>query len=199
VRVNLGGLPQFTVLEIRGRHPNGSADILGSFSHLRGVHGEDGWLYRVGGRSLVGGLNAVPCEAGVPVVFTTPDADLASELAVGTVYPWVGGYWQAYHVDLILAGAASWQHRTFTATPAHYFRQSGVTGWQPLGAALPEGAEDLGIKPAAWDHEHCELCRATIGAGGSPDGYVNPDDHWLCPTCFTRYAATGDLSFAVEV
>jgi hypothetical protein len=197
--MELRDLPQFTVLEVRAPHPNGSTDVVGCFSHLRGVHAEDGWLYRRGGPSMVGGLDALPREAGTLVVFTTPDAALAPELAPGAVYPWVGGYWQAYHLDMILAGPAHWQRRTFAAAPAQYFRLAGVTGWQPLGGPLPQGAEDLGVRAGAWDHEHCELCRAHIGAGGAPEGYVSADDRWLCPTCYARYAATRDVSFVTEV
>jgi hypothetical protein len=56
----------------------------------------------------------------------------------------------------------------------------------------------LGVRAGAWDHEHCELCGATVGAGGTPEGYVDAADHWLCPACFERYAARQDVSFAVN-
>jgi len=197
--MELTDLPQFTVLDVGTRDPNGNTALVGRFSHLRGVHGVDGWLYRRGGPSLVGGLDAVPAGPGAPVAFTTPDAELAPELAPGAAYPWVDGYWQAHHVDMILAGPAHWQRRRFEAAPAQYFRLAGVTGWQPLGEPLPEGAEDLGVRAGAWDHEHCELCRAHIGDGGAAEGYVNPDGRWLCPTCYVRYAAVRDVSFVAEV
>jgi hypothetical protein len=64
---------------------------------------------------------------------------------------------------------------------------------------LPEGAVDLGVRDGAWDHEHCELCNAHIGAAGSPVGYVDPDNRWLCTTCYETYAALHDVSFAAEV
>jgi len=37
-----------------------------------------------------------------------------------------------------------------------------------------------------------------IGGPGNPDGYVDPDDHWLCQACYERYAVSRDLSFAAE-
>ena len=197
--MDLSGLPQFTVLEVRPQRADGNSEIVGRFSHLRGVHSEDGYLYRANGPSVVGGFNAVPQEAGVSLVFITPDADLAPELAPGKVYAWLDQYWQPCHLDMILAGPEHWLRRTFRATPAHYFRLTGVIGWQPAGGQLPEGAEDLGVRGGAWDHEHCELCRAKIGAGGAPEGYVNAQDYWLCQGCFDRYAAVGDVSFAAEV
>lgn len=197
--MELADLPQFTVLEIRAAHPDGDTDIVGRLSHLRGVQSDGGWLYRPGGPSIIGRLATVPRDAGVPLVFTTPDAGLASELAPGMTYPWLDDYWQAYHLDMVLAGPAHFAHRVFVTEPAHYFRLAGVTGWQPLGGPLPEGAEDLGVRPGGWDHEHCELCRTTIGAAGVADGYVDRDDRWLCPDCFARYAARRNVSFVAEV
>jgi len=73
-----------------------------------------------------------------------------------------------------------------------------VTGWQPVDAPLTKGAEDLGVRAGAWDHEHCELCNATIGAAGAAEGFVNPDNYWLCVDCHERYAVPHDLSFVAE-
>ena len=143
-----------------------------------------------------GALSRVPASTAETVEFATPDARLAPELAPGVSYPWVDGYWQAYHVAMILNG--QWQARLFSPAPARYFRQDGVTGWQPEGAPLPEGAEDLGVREGAWDHEHCELCNARIGASGDPHGYVDAEDHWLCTDCYRRYAVPRDVSFAAE-
>jgi hypothetical protein len=192
-------LPQFTVIAVGPRRPDGNTEVVGQLSHLRGVHNDGGYLYRSVGSSIVGGFDAVPQQAGVPLAFITPDADLAPELGAGIVYPWLDTYWQPYHLEMILAGPENWQRRRFTATPAHYFRQAGVRGWQPAGKPLPAGAEDLGVRAGAWNHEHCELCRATIGTDEVPDGYVNAQDYWLCQRCFDRYAARGDISFAAEV
>ena len=94
---------------------------------------------------------------------------------------------------MILAGR--WEPRTFSAAPAQYFRLGGATGWQPVGEALPHGAEDLGVRDGGWDHEHCELCNAHIGGTSDPHGYVDPEEHWLCPPCYQRYAVARDLAF----
>jgi hypothetical protein len=197
--MGLSDLPQFTVTAVQPQTPDGNTRVVGQLSHLRGVHNDGGYLYRSIGPSIVGGFDAVPRQANMPLVFITPDAHLAPELAPGTIYPWLDMYWQPYHLEMILAGPQHWQRRTFTAAPAHFFRQAGVTGWQPVGGPLPEGAVDLGVRERAWDHEHCELCRATVGANGVPEGYVNAQDHWLCQSCFERYAARRDVSFATEV
>lgn len=91
-----------------------------------------------------GVLSRLPASEGDAVEFETPDAGLAHELAPGVNYPWVDGYWQAYHVTAILAG--QWEPRVFSPTAARYFRLNGVTGWQPEDVPLLQGAEDLGIR-----------------------------------------------------
>ena len=125
--------------------------------------------------------------------------DLKPDVTAGATFPWLDHYWQPYHLAMILAPAEGWERRTFVATPARYFRQGTVTGWQELDALLPEGAMDLGVRDGAWDHEHCELCNARIGAAGSAEGYVDPDARWLCSACYETYAVSHDVSFAAEV
>jgi hypothetical protein len=190
--MDLSGLPQFTV-DARRQGEDGVV-LTGHFSHLRGVRNDGGWLYRTDAPAIVGSLSRVPAAPGEPVEFRSPDDDMAAGLAAGETYPWVDHYWQAYHVTMILAGR--WEPRRFVAEAAHYFRQGGVVGWQPVGGAIPEGAEDLGVREGAWDHEHCELCNAHIGGPGDPDGYVDPDERWLCRACYERYAVPRDVSFA---
>lgn len=192
--MDLIGLPQFT-LDACHEAEDGLV-LTGRLSHLRGVRSERGWLYRTDRPSVVGTLSHVPSAVGEPVEFRSADDGMASELVVGETFPWVDGYWQAYHVTMILAG--QWESRHFAAGRARYFRQNGVIGWQPLADALPEGAEDLGVRDGAWDHEHCELCGTHIGVPGDPHGYVDPDAHWLCRACYERYAIPRDISFAVE-
>ena len=195
--MDLSGLPQFTVEEIRQSPRDPEVVLVGRLSHLQGVRNQAAWLYRSTGPSLIGTIAQVPIVPNELVEYRTADAALAPELRVGAVYPWVDYYWQAYHVAMVLAGR--WERRTFTAEPARHFRWQGVTGWQPVDASLPEGAEDLGVKEGGWDHEHCELCRARIGDAKQPDGYVDPEEHWLCLACHERYAVMRDLSFVVDI
>lgn len=192
--MDLSQLPQFTIDEVREVSP-GDSVIIGQFSHLRGVRNDGGWLYRRPPElSLVGGLNRVPSAAGEAVEFRTPDEDRVPELRVGTAYPWIDEYWQAYQVDMILDG--QWEARRFAVASARYFRLNGVTGWQADdGGPLPAGAEDLGVRAGGWDHEHCDLCNAHIDAESGPEGYVNPGNRWLCVLCFHRYAEPRDLAF----
>src|SRR3712207_4756875 len=99
--MDLNDLPQFTVAEGRPLRPDGNTEVVGRLSHLRGVRNEDGYLYRPGGPSLVGGFASVPDRAGAPLVFVTPDASLAPDLGPGAVYSWLDIYWQPYHLDMV--------------------------------------------------------------------------------------------------
>jgi hypothetical protein len=121
--MDLSDLPQFTVTAVESQRPNGNTEVVGQLSHLRGVHSDSGYLYRLDGPSICGVFDAVPQQSGVPLVFITSDARLAPELAPGSVYTWLDIYWQPYHLDMILSGPEHWQRQSFTAAPAHYFRQ----------------------------------------------------------------------------
>src|SRR5262245_46094549 len=102
--MDVSGLPQFTVHTIRAETAAAGMVITGQFSHLRGVRNVQGALYRPGGRPMNGVLSCVPASTAEAVDFATSDAGLAKELAPGVAYPWVDGYWQTYHVAMILAG-----------------------------------------------------------------------------------------------
>lgn len=195
-RITLDDIPHFTIDQILSTRDDVEGCLTGQFSDMRGVRNDAGWLYRSDRPSVVGRLEPLPKARGEAVRFFSPDPEYVAELRVGDSYPWVDIYWQAYHVTMILAGR--WEPRTFVATPARYFRLNGLTGWQQDGYPLPEGAEDLGVREAGWDHEHCELCSAHIGGLGDPYAFVDPDDHWLCRSCHDRHAVPRDLSFLVE-
>ena len=194
--MDLADLPQFTVEEIRVATGDPEVVLVGRLSHLRGVRNDTAWLYRSATTSMIGTATQIPATPESQIEFRTSDVAHAPDLRVGAVYPWIDGYWQAYQVAMILAG--KWQPRTFAAGPARYFRLAGVTGWQPPDAPPLEGAEDLGIRESAWDHEHCELCGDRIGGSASSQAFVDPADHWLCVKCYERYAVPRDVSFVAE-
>ena len=193
--MDLSHLPQFTIDEVHATTDDVEGRLVGRFSHLEGVHDNRGWLYRVDRPSIIGDLGRVPVRAGEPVSFVSPDPEYCVELRPGESYPWIDGFWQAYHVSMILAG--QWEPRTFVSSPARYFRLNGITGWQRDGEPLLDGAEDLGVREGGWDHEHCELCNTHIGGPGDPHGFVDREEHWLCAQCYERYARPRDLSFVV--
>ena len=196
--MDLRDLPQFRVLDVEAGREPGETRVAGVFSHVRGVRNDLGYLYRSDGPSIIAVLDAVPSAAGERVTLLTSDASLARELRPGVSFPWLDCYWRPYHLAMVLGPADRWARLAFGAEPAHFFELGGVQGWHPVGGPLPDDAVDLGVRAGAWDHEHCELCRASIGGGGAAEGYVDPDKYWLCVACYERYAARRDISFALE-
>lgn len=197
LRVDLVDLPAFTVDEIGPVRADGSGIVIGRFSHLRGIRGSRGHLYRERGASILAELSAPPPSLGERLELWVPEVGALSGVAAGAAFPWIDGYWEPVHVAAILAG--HWERREVRSLAARHFRLGTAEGWQPIDATLPEGAEDLGVREGAWDHEHCELCRARIGIGGAVAGFVAPAGLWLCGDCHARFAEPRDLSFLIEL
>ena len=190
--MDLTGLPTFTFASVRFTSGDREATITGRLSGLSGVRNLGGTLYRPDGRSIVGNVEA-PIRLEEDVELVTPDVDRLDDLSRGNAYPWIDYAWNAYHADLILYG--EWSPRTFVASPAERFKVGNVLGWQPLGMKLPAGAVSLGLSEGAWDHEHCLICNAHIGARGDASAYSDVDDHWLCKECYAEYVIARDISF----
>ncbi|HVG07197.1 MAG TPA: hypothetical protein VNM67_05785 [Thermoanaerobaculia bacterium] len=191
--MGLNELPQFTIDE-RYESEGGHVRLVGRFSHLRGVQAGSGFLYSAAGPTL-GDLVEIP-QPGASATLLAEAWCISPELSPGKTFPWIDGYWQPYQIEMVLDPDHRWERRVFAAEPARSFEIEGATAWQPAGAPLPEGARDLGIREGAWDHEHCDLCFAHIGASGSPEGYVDAEERWLCVECHDKYAARQDISFA---
>jgi hypothetical protein len=96
--MKLEDLPRFTVSEIHEAGAEGNALIVGHLSHLHGVRGLHGYLYRSHGPSIMGDLDAIPSTITDPVRFRTADAEYAPELKAGMFYPWLDGSWKPYHL-----------------------------------------------------------------------------------------------------
>ena len=115
-------------------------------------------------------------------------------MRVGERYNWLDRYWELPFVEAIADDTNEWQRFSFQATDAEYYKQGGVVGWREVGGGLPDGAESLGVKAGAWDHEHCDLCGTQINLQ-KPIGYRDGHGHFLCLPCFEKYGATHDVSF----
>jgi len=113
----------------------------------------------------------------------------------GTTVYWLTPYWQAYHVPMILFG--QWSEVRYVPTDAKHFVLANLHGWAPVGDSIPEGAMETSIEKNGWNHEHCEICNGRIGAKGSPIGYQDEDQHWLCPACYRKWAEPRSLGFLV--
>ena len=197
--MKLEDLPRFTVQELHDTDAEGKTLVVGHLSHLTGVRGVRGFLYRPHGPSIMGDLEAIPAAATEPVRFHTADASYAPDLKSGASYPWLDGSWKPYHLKMVLSPAERWQRRTFSVSPMRFFLHNGVTGWQAVDAKLPDGATDLGVRSGDWNHASCELCPEQLEAASSSEGFVDDEGRWICAHCFEQYAKRNDISFALGV
>jgi hypothetical protein len=189
--MKLRDLPQFAIQHVRDADTD--PRLVGRFSHLDGVREGRSWLYDPR-EPVIGDLEELDPGTN-EAVFWAPYWTPESVAHPGVALPWISGYWQAYHVTMILDAANAWRRADFIASDAQYFNLDGHRGWQKVGEELMDGAVPTEVVRGGWDHEHCELCRAIIGSGGAPAGYVDPEDRWLCEGCYRRYAEPRDLSF----
>ena len=195
--MKLEDLPRFTVHEIHEPDAEDRSLIVGHLSHLRGVRGTRGFLYRAHGPSIMGDLEAIPSSASEPVRFFTADAGYAPDLKPGALYPWLDGSWKPYHLKMVLSPADRWQRRNFSASPVRFFLRDGVTSWQDPDAKLPPGATDLGVRSGDWNRACCELCPEQLEAARGSEGFVDEDGRWICAHCFEKFAKRNDISFAL--
>ncbi len=192
--MQLDDLPHFVIDAVE--EAESAPLLLGRFTTMAGVREGRSWLYD-GDESLIGDVESLELSTR-RATFSAPDWTSASRAQPGVSLPWVDGYWQAYHLSMILDRANVWHRTTFTPSAAQYFLVQGHQGWQPTGQRLPEGATPEEVVEGGWDHEHCELCMAKIGASGAPIGYRDTSNRWLCERCFQRYAEPRDLAFLLQ-
>ena len=189
---DLAGLPRVHVRSVEHR-----ADEVVVKAKVEGAcYDPDGpqwfWLWPSEDRAITPAILEGRPE-GDELVLSIDPQDMTSAVAPGAALAWFSPYWQAYHVYMIRRG--KWDRRRFLAEDAAIFILGRLRGRNKAHLPIPEGAIAKGIEPGGWDHEHCEICRATIGSGGEPFGYVDPDDHWLCESCHARWAQPRDFGF----
>jgi hypothetical protein len=136
----------------------------------------------------------IECDAATrTAVFVAPSWMQRDRIQVGTVVPWLPESWQFFHVNMILARDR--ERRVFVPSDAQHFQVGDVHGWTKVGAPLAADHVPTHIEKDGWDHEECRIFSAHIGRGGSPQGYVNQNNWWLCRNCYERYGRDSDLGF----
>ncbi len=191
----LDDLPAFEIAHVEpGKYPR----LHGVFNHVRSVRAGGSWLYHAAA-PLIGDLLDLDQATG-RAVFEAPFWEASHPIQCGSRPPWLDGFWQAYHVTMILDPDAQWRRVRFEPSDAQHFIQGGQEMSTRTGH-LPEGAVATRIVPGAWDVEHCTLCMERVGRGGDEYGYVAHgaayvDGHdWLCDRCGENYAVPRSLAF----
>jgi hypothetical protein len=163
---------------------------------------------------LIGDLVSLDIEAGTAIflMYEEPALDLS-----GRKLPYVDGYWQAYHVWMVTDPSWLWSRErlerrqvfaeVFEAKETQTLDGREVKTWIRVKESAEDGCKER-LYPAltgdpqrelnemlatGWDHEHCELCPASIAVGDF--GFSDRRGHWVCESCHTKFIATHDLSF----
>jgi hypothetical protein len=141
---------------------------------------------------------------------------------VGHTLAYLGPYWQAFHVWMVLDPDWGWEKKQFLGADAvaqdfeskdaSFIEGREVKLWTKLTRAdvqrglsrhdpsenqtsTPSGGTRL--VPSGWDHEHCELCNSHVDVGMF--GYCDQDERWMCEKCYARYVMRRDLAFVDEI
>ena len=183
--MQLSDLPQFSVDATK--LVGGVWVLEGVFNHLRSVAENRSWLYAPRA-ALIGDIEALDRQTR-RARFNTMDPNPPRIPTMGQTFPWLSGYWQAFHIDIILDPNHLWRPLVFRAEDA---LERPIPEWRVQRRAI--GAiprPDETVVPGAWNHEHCMICNSHI----DPDdlGYLDDDEHWLCTKCHDSYAVPHDL------
>lgn len=219
----LQDFPQFIVSAVRGGETSAAGytriELDGKFDRtIANIDPHWFWLLFGERDCLCATLRSLDKETGKAIL----TCELKDEpRVVGESLAYLSPYWQAHHVWMVLDPSWGWEKKQFQGLDAvaeEYEAKdvSVVEGrevkvWTKLepvdrrglsrhypasNQSSPPGHESRLI-PAGWDHEHCDLCKAHIDAGGF--GYCDRQDRWMCEKCYGRYVARRDLSFVDEL
>jgi hypothetical protein len=175
---------------------------------------------------LLFGQRGSLCASLKSLVKDTKEAILTCDLreepeVLGLKLAYLSPYWQAFHIWMVSDPSWGWQRKQFHSLDAirEEFETNDVSvingrevkTWNKLTPLRDKTGQDrlyptndekpeLGVMstvvPSGWDHEHCELCSAHID--GEDFGYCDPDERWLCESCYDRYVVPHDLSRFLE-
>jgi hypothetical protein len=160
----------------------------GIFNTLEGVDKGSGYLFISEECLIEGEFVAVKSEAKT-ADFVTESPMAESQIVIGCVYPYIYAYW-GDQIQIILDRTRKWVRKKFQAEDAVEFQDQGTIVWRRK-KDHPDlhGRKDINIIPKGWEHEHCQICMATIceEKGFEPYGYVDKNESWICETCYHKY------------
>jgi len=221
----LDDFPSFTVTHVRrgetsptGYTEFGVEGTFERFSQIKGIECTWFWLLIGENDCLCAQIKSLDKDTGAAVV--TCDRQEMPDI-LGEKLFYLSPYWQAFNVWMVMDPEWGWKKVRFHAVDAVAENYEApdvsivdgreVRKWTKLERADKKGhesryypAQDQGSTghsaqevSGGWDHEHCDLCKTHINAGVF--GYRDPDDRWMCESCYEKYVKPRDLSFVDEL
>lgn len=181
-------LPTFTVHQIDGGR------ALGSFNDYLWMAEEHcGCLMLPDQRLVSGRFVEVDLKNKTASFLPATPRELA-EVRDGGTYHRLDGYWGEL-AALVMDRQRVWDRRVFEPADAVRFdRDDGYHLGKPTNKAMPP---DGTVLKGGWDHEHCDICWATISPHVDPVGWFSKPDHWVCCRCYNNFVVRRSLDFIV--
>ncbi|MHC4985189.1 MAG: hypothetical protein ACYTFO_03445 [Planctomycetota bacterium] len=82
----------------------------------------------------------------------------------------------------------TWRHQRWEVSDA-LFDSDGRVGTRYHGQEIAEGMK---VIPGGWDHDHCEICWATLCDQDDDDehaGWTDGEGSWVCDECYQKLLA----------
>ncbi|MCI0741531.1 MAG: hypothetical protein L0Y72_21055 [Gemmataceae bacterium] len=186
--MTLDELPTFIVSDLEGDR------AVGSFSEPRWVGERHIACVVVEGKRFVWGRLAQVNMEGGTLAFVPDRVDDLRYFNCGRSYPRLDGYWGEL-AELVLDSSKRWKEHRFAPVDAVQFP---IDGGRMLGKISGDIPADGTVVQGGWDHEHCEICWATISPVDDPIGMFSEPDQWVCCNCYQRFIVPQSLGFIVD-
>jgi hypothetical protein len=148
----------------------------------------DGWIaYLMADMKLIRGRWHL---RGDLWAFAPEDAGAVQALFADSEWAILDGYWGG-RAELVLDLGRQWQRTRFEPRDAVRSMRHDVIYMKARSSEPAQGE----LVEGGWDHEHCEICWVTLGAGGTPDGYVSKGTTWVCERCYDAFVQRRSLEF----
>ncbi|MEW6026128.1 MAG: hypothetical protein AB1599_02385 [Planctomycetota bacterium] len=96
-------------------------------------------------------------------------------------YPYLAGYWQE-RAEIVLDKSLRWSPVNFEPRDAIKHKNDGST------ETIKNG----------WDHEHCNICWATISLHENTSYMKSNKNHDICLECFEKYIKQRSIEFGYQ-
>lgn len=174
-----------------------STKCVGTFTHLRGLSIKKGLnridIYKHPAVFIDGKFEVLNLRRKQAAFFPIEE-DMEAHLEVGQTYYCFDGYW-AMRAELVLDRSKTWVKIRFEPRDAIECRVDNMRVVTQPGAKVPEKVESPRIVKGGWDHEHCNICWATIDEFRNQYAYIDQEKHWLCEDCYNNYYVPQSLHF----
>lgn len=117
--------------------------------------------------------------------------DDAVALVTGASYQFLDGYW-GQRAEVVIDEGRTWAARRFVPIDAlEYF----VDGHRMITPVRDDAPASGRLIEAAWDHEHCKVCDATISVASNADAWFSSRGDWVCDRCYRAFVIRRSLDF----